>query len=272
MTVRPGDLFIVSYPKSGNTWTRFLLGNLIYPNEPMTFSNIEYRIPSIYNFSDRQLQRLPRVFKSHDCFDPRYKQVICIVRDPRDVTVSAYHYSIKVGILPEDCPIQEFVPLFMSGEFGAGLLANPRWGSWYINVRSWLAMRQHLRFLLLRYEDMLAQPGAQLMRVAEFLHIDATPERLNRAVELSSANKMRKMETEQSKDWNLTRNSRQDKPFVRAAKKGSWKDELPPQSVAEIETGWGDLMQTLGYELTTRVGGPTTLQAEIGSEAGHVPN
>ncbi|MFZ3187228.1 MAG: hypothetical protein WA180_02085, partial [Candidatus Sulfotelmatobacter sp.] len=34
--VLPGDVFIVSYPKSGNTWTRFLLGNLIYQDEPIT--------------------------------------------------------------------------------------------------------------------------------------------------------------------------------------------------------------------------------------------
>src|SRR6266446_2264927 len=69
MTVQPGDLFIVSYPRSGNTWTRFLIGNLIYLDEPITFSNMESRIPSLYLFSDRQLRRLPRIFKSHDCFD-----------------------------------------------------------------------------------------------------------------------------------------------------------------------------------------------------------
>jgi hypothetical protein len=252
MTVLPDDLFIVSYPKSGNTWTRFLLGNLIYQDEPVTFRNVESRIPSIYIFSDRQLLRLPRVFKSHDCFDPRYRKIIYIVRDPRDVAVSAYHYSIKVKLLPDSCPMEEFVPLFMSGTFGSGLLADPRWGSWYDNVSSWLAMRHNRKFLLLRYEDMLEDAARELHKVAEFLGIDATIDRIARAVELSSADKMRELEKSQSKDWQLTKETRQDKPFVRKARAGGWKAEMPAAAAEQIESNWGDLMQTLGYELSSR--------------------
>ena len=249
MTVLPDDLFIVSYPKSGNTWTRFLLGNLIYQDEPVTFRNVEARIPSIYLFSDRQLLRLPRIFKSHDCFDPRYKKVIYIVRDPRDVTVSAYHYSIKVKLLPDTCSMEEFVPLFMSGTFGSGLLADPRWGSWYDNVASWLAMQHNRQFLLLRYEDMLEDAARELRKAADFLGIAAAPERIARAVEWSSADKMREMEKSQSKDWQLTRETRQDKPFVRRARAGAWHSEMPRAAVARIEESWGALMQTLGYQL-----------------------
>lgn len=260
MTVLPDDLFIVSYPKSGNTWTRFLLGNLIYQDEPVTFRNIEARIPSIYIFSDRQLLRLPRIFKSHDCFDPRYRNVICIVRDPRDVTVSAYHYSIKVKLLPDSCPMEDFVPLFMSGTFGSGLLADPRWGSWYDNVASWLAMRHDRKFLLLRYEDMLDNAARELQKVADFLGIEATPDRITRAVDLSSADKMREMEKAQSKDWQLTKETRQDKPFVRKARAGTWKSEMSPAAAALIEASWGDLMQNLGYELSSR---PASAQSAL---------
>ncbi|MGA2347505.1 MAG: hypothetical protein ABSF93_15935, partial [Candidatus Sulfotelmatobacter sp.] len=35
VTVFPDDIFLVSYPRSGNTWTRFLLGNLIDQNNPV---------------------------------------------------------------------------------------------------------------------------------------------------------------------------------------------------------------------------------------------
>ncbi|PYV70837.1 MAG: hypothetical protein DMG97_18175 [Acidobacteria bacterium] len=248
MTVFPDDLFVVSYPRSGNTWTRFLLGNLIYQDEPITFANVERRLPSIYLFSNRQLSRLPRIFKSHDCFDPRYKNVIYIVRDPRDVTVSAYHYSIKVRILAEGCPMEDFVPKFMSGTFGSGLLADPRWGSWYDNVASWLAMRHNRKFLLLRYEDLLQDTEQELRKVATFLNIAANPERLRCAVELSSAERLRELEKIQSKDWAVTRDTRQDKPFVRMAVAESWKSELPSASVLAIEEGWGDLMQKLGYK------------------------
>src|SRR6202047_4436661 len=70
VTVFPDDIFLVSYPRSGNTWTRFLLGNLIFSGGPVTFSNIESRIPEIYFNRDRAMRRLsrPRVLKSHECF------------------------------------------------------------------------------------------------------------------------------------------------------------------------------------------------------------
>ena len=74
LTVFPDDIFLVSYPRSGNTWTRFLLGNLIYQNDPVTFSNIECRIPEIYFNRDRFLRQLPRprMLKSHESFQPHY--------------------------------------------------------------------------------------------------------------------------------------------------------------------------------------------------------
>src|SRR5437016_13045920 len=39
--VLPNDVFLVSYPRSGNTWIRFLIGNLACPDDPVTFANIE---------------------------------------------------------------------------------------------------------------------------------------------------------------------------------------------------------------------------------------
>jgi hypothetical protein len=97
LTVFPDDVFLVSYPHSGNTSTRFLIGNLLDQEDPVTFGNIESRIPEIYFFPDKVLRRLPRprILKSHEYFDHRYKRVVYIVHDPRDVATSMYHYSIK---------------------------------------------------------------------------------------------------------------------------------------------------------------------------------
>src|SRR2546428_8591396 len=112
--VRPNDVFLVSYPRSGNTWIRFLIGNLVCPDDPVTFANVEQRIPSIYTYPNRVLRRLPRILKSHEVFDPRYPRVIYIVRDARDVAVSFYHLNIKIRRFMDDFPIGEFVDRFIA--------------------------------------------------------------------------------------------------------------------------------------------------------------
>ena len=73
LAVYPDDTFIVSYPRSGNTWTRFLVGNLISPDQPATFANIERLVPDAEAQSSRYLKRVPRprVIKSHQYFDHR---------------------------------------------------------------------------------------------------------------------------------------------------------------------------------------------------------
>jgi hypothetical protein len=266
LPVFPDDTFIVSYPKSGNTWARFLIGNLLYPGE-VDFSNINQRVPDPDDLSKRFLKRLPRprILKSHQPFDPRYGRVICIVRDPRDVALSEYHFEIKQMFIEEGSPIERHVARFVSGDVEhlkrrtvTGEVGMPlgQFGSWGENVGSWLAARQNSKkfksgqnFLLVRYEDMVDDPKRELVRIARFLGIDPTAEQLAKAVERSSADQMRTLEKAQGHLWSPTRGTRQDKPFVRAAKAGGWRTELPTTCVQEIESSWGHLMVELGYEL-----------------------
>ena len=241
----PDDTFIVSYPKSGNTWTRFLVASLIHGEEPLTFLKADQVIPSVDSMSRKFFKNMPRprVIKSHFPFDQTYKRVIYIVRDPKDVAVSQYHYQIKRKVLQEGHPVAEFIPRFVAGE-------TCPYGSWGENVGSWLAARQtNPDFLLLRYEDMIRQTDVELIKIAKFLHIDPEPERIRRAVEQSTADNMRKMEQKEAGKWESTKDTRKDKFFVRNAKTGEGKSTIPPACIAQIEGAWGGLMRHLGYEL-----------------------
>jgi len=255
ITIFPDDIFLTSYPRSGNTWSRFLVGNLVYQQEAVTFLNVERLVPDMYKHSDYTLRTLPRprILKSHECFDPRYKRIIYIVRDPRDVAVSNYHWEMKQRSMGEAYPIEKFIPRWMEPVYWARL------GSWGEHVTSWLSTRQgQPNFLLLRYEDLLADPKRELAKVAQLLGFEPTPERLARAAELSSADRMRKLEKEQGGKWVQTRDTRQDKPFVRKAASGEWRKLLPPESVVLIEKTWGSIMKNLGYSLSTEVESPVT--------------
>jgi hypothetical protein len=274
VTVFEDDVFLTSYPRSGNTWTRFLIGNLIYQNDPVTFANVESRIPEIYFNSDRRMRSLPRprILKSHEAFQPHYPRVMYIVRDPRDVAVSYYHHNVKAGNIPDHYPMESFIPRFIAAEF------DRKWGSWADNVTSWMTLRGgYPSFILLRYESMKADPIQELRRIADFLErcsfrqIDSRIEMLQRAVDLSSPERMRTLEQAQGAEWVLTKNTRADKPFVRTAKAGGWKSTLSSESVGLIEGAWGALMGQLGYELVGRNSGTFDTPVPSGTVATENP-
>lgn len=243
------DTFLVSYPRSGNTWTRFLIANLVYPEKTVSFTNIEKLIPDTSSQSNLVLKRTPRprIIKTHQYFDHRYPKTIYIVRDPRDVALSYYDFQRKYRQIEDNYPLEHYVD-----DFVAGRLISADWGTWSENVASWVFTRGRGKdFLLLRYEDMIRDTAAELARIASFLGVEAESERLRKAVELSSAQRMREMEKVESGQWVATRNRRQDIPFVRGAEPGGWRTSLPETCVRQIESAWGELMTTLGYELVS---------------------
>jgi hypothetical protein len=247
--VYPNDTFVVSYPRSGNTWTRFLIANLVYPDKNVSFTNIEKLIPDTSSQSNRALKGTPRprIIKTHEYFDHRYPKTIYIVRDPRDVALSYYDFQRKYMQIEDGYPLERYVNDFVTGK-----LISVGWGTWGENVASWIYTRgKRKEFLLLRYEDMMKDTHRELARIAEFLDIDPAPERLQRAIERSSADRMRELEKLESDKWVATKNRRKDILFVRVAKSGGWRTSLPESCVHQIETAWGELMTTLGYELVT---------------------
>jgi hypothetical protein len=142
--------------------------------------------------------------------------------------------------------MQEFVRRWMASDYWLRL------GCWGDHVASWLSTRRnHPDFLLIRYEDLMARPQPELAKIARLLRINPTPERLARAVELSSADRMRKLESKQGGKWLQTKYTRQDAPFVRKASSGGWRAVLPNESVALIESTWQAQMSELGYELSS---------------------
>lgn len=250
------DTFIVSYPRSGNTWTRFLIANLVYPYENVSFLNIEKLIPDTSSQSSRALKRTarPRIIKTHCYFDHRYRKTIYIVRDPRDVVLSNYDFQRKYRQIEDGYPLDRYVDDFICGR-----LVSADWGTWRENVASWVYTRgQEKDFLLVRYEDLQDDAVSELGRIAHFLGADGSDSNLRRAVELSSADRMRKLEKQEQDNWIATKNRRKDIPFVGKAKSGGWKTNLPAACVQQMESAWGDVMNHLGYRCVTQEALQTT--------------
>lgn len=239
----PDDVLLVSYPKSGNTWVRFLVGNLLDSNEPITFANLERRVPDLYVVPERDLLACPRPrhIKSHEAYDARYRRVVYVVRDPRDVLISAYHYSVKTRAITEELGLEAFAARSVAGDFRR----QPDWGE---HVGSWLGARLGSdQFLLLRYEDLLSDTLGAAERLAAFLGVGRSEDQLRAAVQRSSAAELRRQEEQDPHAWVAMRGTRADRPFVRAARAGQWQGALSEHLLTEIERQWGRVMREAGY-------------------------
>lgn len=238
------DIWIVSYPKSGNTWVRFLVGNLVDPSTPITWENLESRVPDFYKHSASTLKTYsrPRLIKSHEPYHPRYRNVIYIVRDPRAVIVSYYHHLRRHSVIDDLTPISALVDRFLQGSL-------IQYGAWSTHVTGWMSAspRRH-RLLLLRYESLSGDSEAECRRIRDFLRLDRDDGAIRACVEASSATRMRELESSPLNQQRVkTAGKRQDIPFVRSASVDSWRHELPSEAADRIRNALKDVMAKLDY-------------------------
>ncbi len=100
--LQENDIILTSFPKSGNTWVRFFLCNLIsiceWEGKTVDFTTLDQTMPELG--IDNLLRpwkhdTVPRIVKTHKHFWSIFlnHKIILIVRDPRDVMVSYYHFE-----------------------------------------------------------------------------------------------------------------------------------------------------------------------------------
>jgi hypothetical protein len=242
LTVLPTDVFLVSYPRSGNTWLRFLLANALRPDPPATFATFGEVVPDIYDETDAQLLRRPspRVLKSHEPYDARYRRVVYLVRHPADVAVSYYHYLIKMRQIPPGYDFARFVDSFVRGRLDD-------FGTWGDHVTRWLDARGDSGFVLLRYEDVLEAPAGALRAGLELVGVEVDDDAVAQAVARSTAEELRRLERETATALPTFRRSRLEDPFIRKARAGTAAEELAPELVSQIVEAWPDALARVGY-------------------------
>ncbi len=213
--VKDSDVFIVSYPKSGNTWVRFLLGNYLTNNQ-FSFINSNDLIPDMHAHPEKckAIEGL-RLIKSHFSYTPELNKVIYIVRDSRDVAVSYYYYYLKYVYNKDEVKptFTEFFDLFMKGEVGFGL--------WSDHVDSWLDNASK-NFLLVRYEDLVSDTEEIFKKILLFVYGRYDAQKMVAAVQASDFSQM--AEREQKERMMLPRNAASDATisFVRKGQPGDY--------------------------------------------------
>lgn len=231
--VYPDDVYLVSYPKSGNTWSRFLVGNYISNNQ-CDFTTCHDLVPDLYRDPGNcdGLER-PRFMKSHAPYFPAYPNVIYIVRDGRDAAVSYYFHAQKMGAVEEGISFPAFMDLFNSGELG-------RFGTWNDHVLGWLDASD-VNLHVVRYEDMLANTQGALRDMLTFAGLNVDDERVHEAVQASDFGSMRKKRVQRIETTG-------EAPIlVRKGRQGDWSNYFDNALHDEFLAVHGTALKRLGY-------------------------
>jgi hypothetical protein len=281
MTQKSGIVWIASYPKSGNTWARAFLHNLVKTrngesdeqdiNEMARFSTWELdkkRYAHFLGFEpDNSTHRNEIAATRHAV----HRQVAdtteglifvkthnALVMDRGHATVNFAATSGAVYIVrnPLDvaisyahhagAPIDDTIEYMSRKDVeteGSDIAVYEVHGSWSQHVWSWT--RNNNRALhVMRYEDMLAEPEKAFAALARHLLIDFTPQQLRTAVEHSS---FARLQTQEKKRGFRERPPNADGNFFREGRAGQWKDVLTPAQIDRIVRTHGEQMRRFGY-------------------------
>jgi len=277
-----GIVWLASYPKSGNTWLRLLLANLLgagdrpadinrmgLDSRPLAARHeVEDLAPidtTLLTPDEVDLLR-PRVLeavvaaetgrlfvKCHDAYrcnvagEPVLGRgtgaaAVYVVRDPRDVAVSLAHHNGRSIDVTIAHMADERCTTSANGSRPTRQVPQLL-STWSGHVESWASQRD-VPVHVLRYEDLLADPTGRFGAVAAFLGLAATGEAIARAVRFADFSELQRQER---RDGFSERLSWSTAPFFRSGRAGAWADVLTPAQAATIVADHGPVMERFGY-------------------------
>jgi hypothetical protein len=226
------DIFIVGYPRSGHTWFQNLVAGIVFGIDPEFAhdSLIQERVPDVHYKRTYKRYGATAYFKSHELPRKEYRRVVYLLRDGRDVMVSYWHF---LKALRGDV---DFLMLVQ----GEGLTPC----RWHEHVDQWLANPHGAEQLVVRYEDLQAQPLRELGRFCSFAKLERTPAQMEHVAEKAAFAKAKHKERTQGWDnaaWP------KEHAFIRRGEVGSWRDEMPADVLAAFLSTSGGTLKRLGY-------------------------
>ncbi|XP_043715332.1 cytosolic sulfotransferase 12-like [Telopea speciosissima] len=249
----PDDLLLITTPKSGTTWLKAIafaiVNRKLYsssddhpllkanPHELVPFLElnlyIENKIPDLTSFAS------PRLFSTHlpyVSFPESVKQLGCkmvfLCRDPRDVFISAWHFTNKLR--PQAIGTQSLEEAFDS--FCRGVI---NYGPALDHILEYWkqSLERPEKVLFLKFEEMKAQPSVQLKRLAEFFGCPISEEEEKEGV-VETILKLCSFDHLSNLDVNKTgkmATGEEHSAFFRRGEVGDWVNHLTPEMIEKFK-------------------------------------
>jgi hypothetical protein len=279
-TAQPrGIVWLASYPKSGNTWVRAFLYSLLRTLAGEQRQDVDLNGVAFFGESDRTVDYYRRYLPAEAIADraavaaarPRLQSDIALgspgpvmikthnalmdylgaplinravsagavymIRNPLDVAISLAHFRA--------IPIEDAIEVLGTSGWSSETNNDDVYfvaGSWSENVASWSDSPSEA-ILVVRYEDLLADPLGGFTGIAAHLCIDASEDQLHQAVELTRFDRMQRAEAAKGfleKPPNVER-------FFREGRAGQWRSQLTRAQVDRVVAHHRAQMERFGY-------------------------
>ncbi|MGZ3218264.1 sulfotransferase domain-containing protein (plasmid) [Paracoccus sp. T5] len=252
------DAVLASYPKSGRTWFRFILSSYLaerFGLMPAVDLHMMFRV--MPNFDMDQTRGIPAfVFGAHRPRPPlvavshlpcsrlqfRNPPVIFMLRDPRDVMVSAYFHATRQKHRFRG----GMEPFLRDPDQGIAAMVH------YLN--GWASGLQHRRHLVVTYEGLTRDPQAETARVLGFLNVEVVAGELERAVAAGQFRNMQILEQADGLPGHEYDRSDRESLRMRQGKVRGFADYLRPAEVELIQTTCARELSPAAQELLSRTG------------------
>ena len=245
LPLRPDDVWIVTYPKAGTTWTQNIV-RLIFNNGIDDGKKLNEAVPWIeaLNTNEHFFYQLPipidempspRAFKSHflyhnmPCGVPSStpRKYIYVARNPKDVAVSYFHHYIGFKYTPAGGPSwEEFFRWFINGDMA--------FGDFFDHVLSWWTHKDDENVLFLKYEDMKENLPATVTQIAEFIGHSIEQSVIDKIADQTTFEKMR-VNPGTNYGWATHRRDPTAPSFMRKGVVGDWTNYFTPEQSAQMD-------------------------------------
>ena len=252
------DVIVTGYPKSGNTWLSRLVAELLALPAGAFVGDGESEILPVDCASSTDD---PCVRKSHYTVRELAQhlnpgRVIYVVRDPRDVAVSASHnFRKRFRVVPDNrmgdvmmrlpflesvydslfgkrIRIQRMIHVLQHGRFDMRWCRVP----WDVHVRDSLESD----CVVVRYEDMLSDPFQQCERILSHLGETRSKEHIEGAIHNQSFDVVK---SRAQADGDASAEA-----FLRRGTGGQWRKRLTAHQKAVLSQSFADVLTRLGYD------------------------
>lgn len=252
---RPDDILIVTYPKSGTTWMQQLVPLIVNRGDPDCVDKVLsfVRVPWLgtsrgkfdINLDERPSPRIMASHFQHSMMPKGYHDVkpkiIYVMRDPKDVFTSLFHFQKMASFLIPPTSKSEFLHKFLEGKV--------MFGSWFDHVKGWINAQDNDRILYIFYEEMIEDLQGSVKKLSKFLDISLDDEVTE---QISDRCLFKNMKNNKMSNQTLVPSVFLDQTkgtFMRKGIVGDWKNLLTVEEAEHFDAVYEENMKDVDFQM-----------------------